>query len=771
MSSAQMDPQSVEYAVVTLLERVDALRRDGRSASAPHPQPRPTVQAELRTLEFWRATISECLATFFLVFVVCGAGTASGGAGASGAAHNNGALLATSLAAGFAMATLYQCFGHISGAHANPAVTAAMAVTRNVTPLRALVFVTAQCGGGIAGAALVYGVTSPGYPALASMAPHPGHMSAWERFGVELILSFLLVLTYCGATDGHRRSLGGAGPAIGAAYLACSLVSMPSLNPARALGPAFVMNKWENHWVYWTGPVLGGVVAGLVYEFIFSPRRQPRRPSDSIDGDSSSIHSDDDPYDDLDKGGKMHHGGVMRSVQPGGDIYRPVGPVGPSTLGSPAPGGLGGLGGLGGPGSYCPSLTSASLYASPPCKLERVESLYGGTKSLYAKSPPLTRANLNRSQSVYTKSPGAMGPALPRPGPLVPAQSLYPMRLGSAGPTPVVAPHCLASQQSSQQPQQPQPPQQQQEQVLSSATHSTNTTTNQNVQNQQNAARHESVYGVRGAASGAANGGVYGVTTVPQPHHVPNPAPSPGGSSSAASSSGKHERERERRPESVYGMAGRRQDSNDSSYGSYQSSAERERPGTGGPGDRDQHRDQHREQRTAASGHASGASTPANGANGHANGHANGGGAAPGVRPNYAHLPPLPMGGPPQGGMPMAGPLPVSMAGMGAMGGKCVVGGSITVTSNGNYGAVRHAPHGMAAPPQPHPHQGHHQGHQGHQGHHQGHHPNGMHHMGGHQYAVHHGLQGLHHGHGQGAMQARHSPSAATVGSGSQSQY
>lgn len=59
----------------------------------------------------------------------------------------------------------------------------------------------------------------------------------------------------------------------------------------------------------------------------------------------------------------------------------------------------------GGP-NYCQSLASASLYSAPPCKLDRVESLYGGTKSLYAKSPPLTRANLNRSQSVYTKSSG-----------------------------------------------------------------------------------------------------------------------------------------------------------------------------------------------------------------------------------------------------------------------------------------------------------------------------------------------------------------------------
>lgn len=48
-----------------------------------------------------------------------------------------------------------RCFD--AGAHVNPAVTVAMAVTRNITALRALMFVTAQCGGGIAGAALLYG--------------------------------------------------------------------------------------------------------------------------------------------------------------------------------------------------------------------------------------------------------------------------------------------------------------------------------------------------------------------------------------------------------------------------------------------------------------------------------------------------------------------------------------------------------------------------------------------------------------------------------------
>jgi len=188
-----------------------------------------------------------------------------------------------------------------------------------------------------------------------------------------------------------------------------------------------------------------------------------------------------------------------------------------------------------GPGNaYCPSLTSASLYSAPPCKLDRVESLYGGTKSLYTKSPPLTRANLNRSQSVYSKVPP--GPVcsrdgVPRPGPLVPAQSLYPMRFSQ-----------------------------------------NHNTTNQNVQNQQNQLqqRSESIYGVRGITSvnRGETGGVYGVGH---------------GNAATNTAAGKFGGGTNR-PESVYGMVvNRRQDSADSSYSSYHSSGNSGgvRPGNG----------------------------------------------------------------------------------------------------------------------------------------------------------------------------------------------
>lgn len=56
------------------------------------------------------------------------------------------------------------------------------------------------------------------------------------------------------------------------------------LNPARALGPAFVTNKqWDSHWVFWLGPVFGAILATVIFEFIFNAKRH-KRPKDSIDG-------------------------------------------------------------------------------------------------------------------------------------------------------------------------------------------------------------------------------------------------------------------------------------------------------------------------------------------------------------------------------------------------------------------------------------------------------------------------------------------------------
>lgn len=291
---------------------------------------------------------------------------------------------------------------------------------------------------------------------------------------------------------------------------------MPYLNPARSLGPAFVLNKWDNHWVYWMGPMVGGAISALIYKYVFSPRRAFKLNKE-MENDSASISDDDTNFDlDLDKPNMQQpkfHGSSYRS---------PTGTMQQQSV-------------------YCQNLYSTGTGLGS--KMEQVEPLYGGTRSMYCKSPPLTRANLNRSQSVYAKSNTAINrESLPRPGPLVPAQSLYPMRINQ-------------TQSSHLQ--------------------------NQNVQNQLQQ-RSESIYGIRSSVRQEQrtiqpdNGSVsfqsvYGVRN----------NPSPGDAALC-----KFEREPQRevrdeskmflnracRPDSMYGVAQRRgqsTQSDDSSYGSY----------------------------------------------------------------------------------------------------------------------------------------------------------------------------------------------------------
>jgi glycerol uptake facilitator-like aquaporin len=48
------------------------------------------------------------------------------------------------------------------------------------------------------------------------------------------------------------------------------------MNPARAFGPALMSNYWNNHLLYWLGPLIGALIAGLLYKYVFLP--QPPNP-------------------------------------------------------------------------------------------------------------------------------------------------------------------------------------------------------------------------------------------------------------------------------------------------------------------------------------------------------------------------------------------------------------------------------------------------------------------------------------------------------------
>ncbi|KAL4716857.1 hypothetical protein ACJJTC_012668 [Scirpophaga incertulas] len=332
-----MSDDNLEQHIVTLFEKLECLRSSHCDSALPGRMP---ARLEVRTLSLWKAVVAECAASFLYVFIVCGA---AGGAGVGASA--SAVLLATALASGCAIATLTLCFAKISGAHVSPGVSVAQCVRRRVSPLRAALYVAAQCGGAIAGAAAVYGVSVPGHAGSLSAALPGGGAggAAWERLGAELVLSALVTAAYCAAME--RRYTGAAPALLGAAYCAAGFVSMPSINPARSLGPSFVLSRWESHWVSWVGGLGGGIACALILEW--GSRRPP------TDLSRASSPRDLDQLDRVDKPFP----------------YR----------------------------SYC----SAAAPRPDP------EPLYSGTKSLYCRSPPPARHTLHRSQSVYSSSTAA----------------------------------------------------------------------------------------------------------------------------------------------------------------------------------------------------------------------------------------------------------------------------------------------------------------------------------------------------------------------------
>ncbi|XP_041659447.1 uncharacterized membrane protein C977.17-like isoform X1 [Cheilinus undulatus] len=227
--------------------------------------------SEIRMWAFWRAVVAELLG--MTVFVFIGLSAAVGGINNTYPDQE----IKVALAFGLAVATLAQCLGHISGAHLNPAITLGMLVNCQMSVFRALFYVMAQMLGALAGSGIVYGIRpktieSLGVNKLNGISPGQG-------FGVEFLLTLQLVLCVLAVTD-KRRDVNGFAPlaiglSVGLGHLAGISYTGCGINPARSFGPAVIQNSFEDHWVYWVGPLSGGVVAALLYDFLLAPRDEP----------------------------------------------------------------------------------------------------------------------------------------------------------------------------------------------------------------------------------------------------------------------------------------------------------------------------------------------------------------------------------------------------------------------------------------------------------------------------------------------------------------
>jgi len=225
----------------------------------------------------WRALVAEFVATMMFVFMGTGLIVSYNQDKTQG--HDLGAgLVSIAFGFGISLSTMIYTVANISGGHLNPAVTVGLLVIRQIELFKAIGYIICQLGGGIVGAGLMYGVM----PDNITEQVHMGATSIadgvtpGEGCAIEICLTFILVFTVCATAElsGDLKHMGRFAPlAIGFSVLVDHMIGVPftgaSMNPARSFGPAVVAGYWKNHWVYWVGPMVGGIIASLLYHYLF----------------------------------------------------------------------------------------------------------------------------------------------------------------------------------------------------------------------------------------------------------------------------------------------------------------------------------------------------------------------------------------------------------------------------------------------------------------------------------------------------------------------
>ena len=214
--------------------------------------------------DFWddsyeaRRLFSELLGTFFLVLVAVGGGMVNARFGGQAVPYT-----ARVVAPALMVAAIILFMGAVSGAHLNPAVSVAFALRGNFPWKRVPAYIVAQFLGAILATLVLWALIGKQGSAGLTL---PGHgISTWTAMWWEVVLTTGLVSVILGTASGAQQ-LGplaaiGVGSYIALAGLWGAPVSGASMNPARSLGPALVLNDWTSWWAYLVGPLIGAAFA------------------------------------------------------------------------------------------------------------------------------------------------------------------------------------------------------------------------------------------------------------------------------------------------------------------------------------------------------------------------------------------------------------------------------------------------------------------------------------------------------------------------------
>lgn len=220
-----------------------------------------------------KSYIAELVGTYILVFAGCGAIIVESLTGAMG--H-----IGIALVFGMVVTAIIYTFGHISGAHLNPAVTLSFAFNKEISYKDASYYTLFQITGAILAIltlALLFLEERKSIEALAYYGTTLPRGSWYQSFIFEILLTFILMLVIYGSAVHGKAIKSFAGIAIGFTVGIEAMFAGPitgaSMNPARSIAPALVSGNLSELWIYIVAPILGALLAGIFYAYIIEEKK------------------------------------------------------------------------------------------------------------------------------------------------------------------------------------------------------------------------------------------------------------------------------------------------------------------------------------------------------------------------------------------------------------------------------------------------------------------------------------------------------------------